>query len=493
MSDEFQALQSQGTWDLVPPSADQNVLGCKWTFRTKYLADGTISRYKARLVAKGFNQEHGLDYNETFSPVAKMPTVRILLVIALHHQWKIHQLDVSNAFLHGNLTHTVHMKQPPGFLDAQHPNHVCRLKKALYGLKQYPREWFATLSGHLITLGFKLSSSDTSLFIFHNHNIIMYFLVYVDDIILTGNSPTAIHNLIINLNNRFPMKDLGTISQFLGIQVVPTSYGLHLNQSRFAQTILSRAGMTNCKPVSTPFQPKSSTTLTNSNAFSNPSLYRQLAGSLQYLTLTRPDLSFAVNKVCQHMQNPTIAHFDALKRLLRYLQGTIYTGLPLFRDKPLLRSFADSDWAGDDTDRKSTSGFCNYLGSSLISWTVKKQTAVARSSTEAEYRALAAAATEVVWIRGLLRELNHDQITPTPLYCDNTSAIALANNPVFHARTKHIEVDCHYIRSYIKDKTLDVHHISTKDQIADLLTKALPAPRFKALSDKLVFSPEPTA
>ncbi|KAI0500704.1 hypothetical protein KFK09_018920 [Dendrobium nobile] len=321
----------------------------------------------------------------------------------------------------------------------------------------------------------------------------MYFLVYVDDIILTGNSPTAIHNLIINLNNRFPMKDLGTISHFLGIQVVPTSYGLHLNQSRFAQTILSRAGMTNCKPVSTPFQPKSSTTLTNSNAFSNPSLYRQLAGSLQYLTLTRPDLSFAVNKVCQHMQNPTIAHFDALKRLLRYLQGTIYTGLPLFRDKPLLRSFADSDWAGDDTDRKSTSGFCNYLGSSLISWTVKKQTAVARSSTEAEYRALAAAATEVVWIRGLLRELNHDQITPTPLYCDNTSAIALANNPVFHARTKHIEVYCHYIRSCIKDKTLGFHHISTKDQIADLLTKALPAPRFKDLSDKLVFSPEPTA
>ncbi|XP_020675457.1 uncharacterized protein LOC110094540 [Dendrobium catenatum] len=265
------------------------------------------------------------------------------------------------------------MKQPPGFLNAQHPNHVCRLKKALYGLKQSPQEWFATLSGHLLTLGFKLSSSDTSLFIYHNHNIIMYFLVYVDDIILTGNSPTAINNFINNLNTKFPMKDLiGTISQFLDIQVVHKPYRMHLNQSRFAQTILSRAGMTNCKPVSTPFKLKSSITHTNSNAFSNPSLYRQLADSLQYLTLTRPDLSFDVNKVCQHMQNSTIAHFDALKRILRNLQGTIHTGLPLFRDKPFLRSFADSDWAGDDTDRKSTSGFCNYLGSSLISWTVKK-------------------------------------------------------------------------------------------------------------------------
>ncbi|KAI0508127.1 hypothetical protein KFK09_014261 [Dendrobium nobile] len=429
MSAEFQAVQSQGTWDLVPPSPDQNVLGCKWTFRTKYLADGTIARHKARLVAKGFDQEHRLDYNETFSPVTKMPTIRILLVLALHHGWKIHQLDVSNAFLHGNLSHTVHMKQPPGFIDIIHPNYVCRLKKALYGLKQLPREWFATLSGHLLTLGFKLSTSDTSLFIYNKNKIMMYFLVYVDDIILTGNCQTAINTLIANLNSRFPVKDLGTISHFFGIQVVHTTYGLHLNQSRFAQTILSRAGMINCKPVSTPFQLKSATTTSSSNAFSNPTLYRHLAGSLQYLTTTRPDLSFAVNRICQHMQNPTIDHFEALKRLLRYLQGTIHTGLPLFRDKPTLRSYADTDWAGDEVDRKSTTGYCNFLGSSLISWAVKKQNAVARSSTEAEYRALATAAADIIWIRRLLQELNLQQIAATTLFCDNTSAIALANNP----------------------------------------------------------------
>ncbi|XP_020674070.1 uncharacterized protein LOC110093501 [Dendrobium catenatum] len=321
----------------------------------------------------------------------------------------------------------------------------------------------------------------------------MYFLVYVDDIILTGNSSTAINTLITNLNSRFPMNDLGTISQFLGIQVIHTTYGLHLNQSHFAQTILSRAGMTNCKPVSTPSHLKSTPSNSNSNAFANPTLYRQLAGSLQYLTITRPDLSFAVNRVCQHMKNPTIAHFEALKHLLRFLQGTIHTGFPLFRDTPTLRSYVDSDWAGDETEHKSTIGYCNFLGSSLISWAVKKQNAVARSSTEAEYQALATAAIETIWIRWLLQELNIPQLTVTKLFCETTSAIALANNPVLHARTKHIEVYCHYIRSCIRDNHLQVHHISTKDQLADLFTKALPAPRFHLLSDKLVSSSEATA
>ncbi|PKU83532.1 Retrovirus-related Pol polyprotein from transposon TNT 1-94 [Dendrobium catenatum] len=234
--------------------------------------------------------------------------------------------------------------------------------------------------------------------------------------------------------------------------------------------------MTNCKPVSTPSQLKISHTTSNSNAFSNPSLYCHFARSLQYLMLLRPNLSFAVNKVCQHMQNPTIVHFEALKLLLRFLQGTIHTGLPLFRDKPILRSYVDFDWAGDKVDRKSTTGFYNFLGSSLISWSVKKQIAVARSSTEAEYRALAVAATEIVWIGWLLQELNYPQTNATTLFCDNMSAIALANNPVFQARTKHIEVNCHYIRSCINDNNLQVHHISTKDQLADMLTKSLPAP-----------------
>ncbi|PKU85215.1 putative mitochondrial protein [Dendrobium catenatum] len=243
--------------------------------------------------------------------------------------------------------------------------------------------------------------------------------------------------------------------------------------------------MTNCNPVSTPSYLKSSIKgLTAS--YSNPTFYRQLAGCLQYLTLTRPDITYTVNKVCQHMQNPTILHFEALKCLLRYIQGTLHIGLPLFRDKSVLQSYSDSDWAGDTKDQKSITGYCNFLGSSLISWCTKKQNTVARSSTKAEYRALASAAAEITWIWRLLQELNCSHHESTPLFCDNTFAIALANNPVFHARTKHIEVDCHYIRTCIKDKTTQIHHIPTKDQLADLLTKPLPAPRFKFLAHKLV-------
>ncbi|PKU76821.1 Retrovirus-related Pol polyprotein from transposon TNT 1-94 [Dendrobium catenatum] len=485
MSQEFQALQSQGTWELVPPNASQNVLGSKWTFRTKFNSDGSIARYKARLVAKGYNQEYGIDYNETFSPVAKMPTVRILILIALHHNWTIHQLDVSNAFLHGTLSDTVYMHQPPGFQDSIHPNYVCRLKKALYGLKQSPREWYATLSNHLVAYGFQISSSDHSLLTYKNGDTRLYILIYVDDILLTGNSPTETTKLLSNLHNHFQMRNLGPLSQFLGLQTQPTSTGVILHQQAYAKKILDRAGMAQSKPASTPIPTKTTTSTTSTEPYDNPHLYRQIIGSLQYLTLTRPDIQFAVQQLCQHMHIPLNSHHAALKRLLRYIQGTTTTGIPLNRQSLLLQGYVDADWASNTQDRTSISGFCNFLGHSPVSWQVKKQSTIARSSTEAEYRALATAASEVLWLRRLLEEFHTTQDSPTTVYCDNTLAIALANNPVFHARTKHIEVDCHFIRDCIKKNHIAVHHICTTDQIADLFTKALPTQRFKHLSSKL--------
>ncbi|KAI0513422.1 hypothetical protein KFK09_009443 [Dendrobium nobile] len=343
MSEEFQALQSQATWELVPPSTNQNTLGCKWTFKTKRNSDGTVARYKARLVALGCNQEFGIDYQDTFSPVAKMPTVRILLVLALHHNWPLHQLDVSNAFLHGSLTDSVHMKQPPGFLDDTFPTHVCRLKEAIYGLKQAPRKWFETLTGFLHELDFTTSQSDTSLLIYPK----------------------------------------------------PTSAGLILHKSTYAEQILQRAGMLNCKPVSTPMTTNAAMAAT-SPAFDNPKLYRQIVGALQYLTLTRHDITHAVNQVCQFMHQPTVDNFEKLKRILRYLRGSIHYGIPISRDNLQLSTYTDSDWARDIQDRKSTIGYCNFLGSTLISWCAKKQTTTARSSTEAEYRAIATPTTETL-------------------------------------------------------------------------------------------------
>ncbi|XP_020700205.1 uncharacterized protein LOC110112350 [Dendrobium catenatum] len=395
MSQEFQALQSQGTWILVPPPNNQNVLGCKWTYKTKYHSDGTLARHKARLVALGYNQEFRIDYVETFSPVAKITTVRVLLVLALHHHWPIHQLDVSNAFLHGWLSETVYMKQPIGFIDSHYPTHVCKLNKALYGLKQAPRQWFEMLTGFLRQLEFTASHSDPSLLIHWKGDSKVYVLIYVDDIIVTGSNPSTINHLLGQLTHRFKMRTLGTINQFLGITVLPTPTGLLLQQTRYAEEILARAGMINSKPVSTPSIIK---TVVESSLeqFENPKLYRQIVGALQYLTVTRPDLSYAVNRACQQMHQPTVSDFEALKRILRYLQGTTQLGLPFNGDSLVLQSYVDSDRAGDQKDRKSTTGYCNFLGTSLVSWSVKKQTTIARSSTEAEYRAIALVTTEII-------------------------------------------------------------------------------------------------
>ncbi|XP_020681678.1 uncharacterized protein LOC110099015 [Dendrobium catenatum] len=317
----------------------------------------------------------------------------------------------------------------------------------------------------------------------------MYILIYVDDILLTGNSTTEINRLLANLHDRFHMRNLGPLSQFLGIQAIKNKDGLILHQQHYAQNIIHRAGMTSSKPVSNPISSKIALKDKSYDPFPDPHLYRHLIGSLQYLTLTRPDIQFAVHQLCQHMHNPLNIHHEALKRLIRYIQGTANTGIPLHKDKLLLRGYVDADWASNNQDRKSIYGYCNFLGTSLISWQVKKQNTVARSSTEAEYRALATEAAEIIWLRSLLEDLHVPQLAPTTVYCDNTSAIALANNPVFHARTKHIEVDCHFIRDCIRSNHIAVHHICTTDQLADVFTKPLTTTRFKELTSKLITVP----
>ncbi|PKU80351.1 Retrovirus-related Pol polyprotein from transposon TNT 1-94 [Dendrobium catenatum] len=485
MSLEFEALQQQGTWVLVPSSPGLNVLGNKWIFRTKYNSDGSLAQYKARLVAKGFHQEFGIDYFDTFSPVAKFPTIRILFTVAISRNWPILQLDVSIAFLHGHLEETVYMKQPQGFVDSNYPDHVCLLKKAIYGLKQAPRQWFATFTSFLTDFNFRISTADPSLLLFSKAATQLYILVYVDDILLTGNDPSVLHSLLEVLHSRFHMRNLGNVSNFLGIQVIPISSGLHLSQTQYAENLLIKAGMKDCKPVQTPLPTKLPQLTDSADLFAQPELYRQLVGSLQYLTITRPDMSFAVNFLCQHMHKPHVFHFQLLKRVLRYLRGTLQLGLPILSSSLELQAYSDSDWASDTTTRRSVTGYCAYLGTNLVSWCVKKQTTVARSSTEAEYRALAAAASDVIWLRRLLTEFQVETSSPTTLFCDNVSAIALANNPVFHARTKHIEVDFHYIRDCIKLKHIVVHHVASVDQTADIFTKALPAARFQSLCTKL--------
>ncbi|MFS7923079.1 putative RNA-directed DNA polymerase [Helianthus anomalus] len=507
MAKELSALHKNGTWSLVPPVHNANVVNCKWVYRLKTDPNGNITRYKARLVAKGFNQQPGVDYHETFSPVVKSVTIRTVLSLAITSKWNLRQLDVQNAFLHGDLEETVYMKQPPGFVDKEKPDHVCLLHKSLYGLKQAPRAWFTRLSNALFDLGFYGSKTDPSLFILNHNGTLIYVLVYVDDIIITGNNDQAVTSIIHQLSSMFALKDLGPLHYFLGIEVLQNGSNVILSQRKHVLNVLHRAGLSDCKPAVSPMSTSQILLPDDSPLLSDPTVYRQTVGSLQYATLTRPDIAFSVNKVCQFMHAPTENHWSAVKRILRYLKGTLDLGL-LFRQSSgtnlhafsdshwhdtlvsPVQAYFDSDWAGCPVDRRSTGGYAIYLGSNLVSWSARKQKTVSRSSTESEYKAIADTVAELIWLKSLLQELGLGVPKPT-LWCDNLGATYLSANPVFHARTKHIEVDFHFVREQVAQGNLNVQFVSTDDQIADVFTKPLSSQRFQFLRSKLQVVPRP--
>ncbi|GJW82450.1 ribonuclease H-like domain-containing protein [Tanacetum coccineum] len=385
MLDEYNALISNGTWALVPRSANVNVVRSMWLFKHKFKADGSLSRYKARLVANGRSQQQGIDCDETFSPVVKPATIRTVLSLAVSRDWPIHQLDVKNAFLHGHLSETVYMHQPPGFVDPNKPNYVCHLQRSLYGLKQAPRAWFQRFASYATRVGFQHSKTDSSLFVFHRGSDIAYLLLYVDDIILTASSSAFLQRIITSLHKE----------------------------------ILERAHMQNCNPCRTPVDTESKLG-SDGDPVSDPTLYRSLAGALQYLTFTRPDLSYAVQQVCLYMHDPRDPHFTALKRILRYVRGTLDYGLQLHVSSTTqLTAYTDADWAGCPVTRRSTSGYCVFLGDNLLSWSAKRQVTLSRSSAEAEYRGVANVVAETAWIRNLLCELHTPLFTATLVYYDN--------------------------------------------------------------------------
>ena len=369
------------------------------------------------------------------------------------------------------------MKLPPGYEDKTKPHYLCKLDKALYGLKQAPRAWYSRLCKKLQSLSFVPSKADTSLFFYKKGNYVIFMLVYVDDIIVASSSQEAVDALLRDLEKEFAIKDLGKLHYFLGIQVQRKKDELLMTQERYASEILQRVNMQLCKPVKTPLCTTEKLSITSGTRLGveDSTRYRSIVGALQYLTLTRPDLSFAVNKVCQFLHSPTIVHWEAVKRILRYVQGTISLGIKITKSNSMLVSaFSDADWAGCPDDRRSTGGFAVFLGGNLISWCARKQATVSRSSTEAEYKSLANATAEVMWVRKLLDELGIPHPRAACLWCDNIGATYLSANPVFHARTKHIEIDYHFVREQVAAKLLDIRFISTTDQLADGFTKALP-------------------
>uniref|UniRef100_A0A2N9HRI1 Reverse transcriptase Ty1/copia-type domain-containing protein n=1 Tax=Fagus sylvatica TaxID=28930 RepID=A0A2N9HRI1_FAGSY len=410
MEEEMHALELNHTWDLIPKPAGTSIVGCRWVFTVKQNPDGTVDRLKARLVAKGFTQTYGLDYTETFSPVAKLNF---------------------------------------------YPGSVCHLKKSIYGLKQSPRAWFDKFSKAVVSHGMTRSQADHSVFFKKTRTGIVILVVYVDDIVITGSDKEGIQILINHLSSSFLTKDLGKLRYFLGIEVARSKAGISLSQRKYTLDILQDTGYLGSKPVATPMEPNLKLMPDEGDFVDDPDTYRRLVGKLIYLTITRPDISYAVSIVSQFMTNPRVPHMNAVIRILKYLKNAPGRGL-FYRSSGHLRieGYTDADWAGSPSDRKSTTGYCTFIGGNLVTWRSKKQSVVARSSAEAEYRAMAHTTCELTWLRTVLQEFGLLTQGPTPLYCDNQAAIHIASNPVFHERTKHIEVDCHFVRSKVESKDI---------------------------------------
>ena len=486
VEEEIRALESNGTWTLTKLPQGKSPVGCKWIFTVKYQADGRVERLKARLVAKGFTQSYGIDYQETFAPVAKLNTVRVLLSLAVNQEWPLHQLDVKNAFLNGELEEEVYMQIPPGLEDGLNNNMVCKLKKALYGLKQSPRAWFDRFAKAVSKSGYHQCQADHTLFVkFSVTGKIAILIVYVDDIILTGDDSEEILKLKKMLATEFEIKDLGNLRYFLGMEVARSKEGIVISQRKYILDLLKETGMLGCKPAVTPME---SIRIPNRGEEIVPvdkGRYQRLVGKLIYLSHTRPDIAYSVSVVSQHMNNPSEDHLEAANRILRYLKMTPGHGL-IFKKSTnrKVEIYTDASWAGELTDRRSVTGYCSYVWGNLVTWRSKKQAVVSRSSAESEYRALALGICEGMWIQRLLRELKVEG-GAVKMLSDSQAAISIAKNPVHHDRTKHIEIDRHFISEKVNNGIVELNYVPSRLQIADILTKALPRDNFEELKSKL--------
>lgn len=482
---EIVALEENGTWTVEHLPPGKHVIGCKWVFKIKFNADVTVERFKARLVALGNKQVEGLDYFETFAPVIKMTTVRLFLKLACGRGWDLHQMDVHNAFLHGDLDEEVYMRLPPGF-HAPEKGMVCRLRKSLYGLKQSPRCWFSKFAKALFDYGFEQCGADHYLFSLITEKKELHILIYVDDLVLTWNSHEVVQEFKDYLSSCFHMKYLGKLKYFLGIEVARSQEGMLLSQRKYALDILADVGFLGGRPVDFPIEQNHHLAKSKAPVMVNPQKYRRLVGRLIYLSATRPDLAYAVHTLSQFMQRPTQDHWDATLRVVRYLKGSPGQGILLKSDCQFqLTAWCDSDWGGCPITRRSLTGWLVQLGDSLISWKSKKQDVVSRSSAEAEYWAMVEALCEPKWIKNVLCTMGVQHMGPMNLFCDSISALHIAANQVFHERTKHVELDCHFIRDDILQGVVQTMHVSTLNQLADIFTKALGGKMFQSFLYKL--------
>jgi hypothetical protein len=480
---ELAQLDRMGTWELAELPKDRKAIGNRWVFDKKRNKKGEVIRFKARLVAQGFSQRPGLDYGQTFAPVVRLDSLRILLALAAKKDWETRQMDVIGAYLWSETKEEVYMVQPCGFDDGT--GRVCRIRKSLYGMKQAGRNWNQKFHHKMTKLGFNRLKTDYSAYIRWAGDAFVIIIAWVDDLVSISNSVAEADRADKDLAAEFDIKFLGEPSVLLGIQVTRDrdERKLSLCQSNYIQTMLKRFGMENANPVATPLDPNVQLFTEDDVEGSDDRIqdgFAQITGSLLYAAqCTRPDISYAVQTVSQFTQNPKAKHWTAIKRILRYLKGTINHSL-VYQDDPedgknqeTLQTFTDSDWASN-AHRKSISGYVVMLSGGAVAWSSKKQTTVALSTAEAEYIAATHAAKQILWQTQFLQELGIEQPVTAKMFSDNQATISISKNPEFHARTKHIDINLHFLRDLVEEERVALEHVASEANLADIFTKTLP-------------------
>jgi hypothetical protein len=477
MQKEYSSLIKNKVFELVPRPNDRAIVTCKWAFKVKRKVDGSIERYKARLCARGFTQVLGIDYEETFAPVVKFCTVRCFLTIAFQRKLQVYHLDIETAFLNATLEEEIYMEQPPGF--TQQGGYVCLLKKCLYGLKQSGRMWHQEFKRTLLEYGFIQAKSDECLF---TASVDMFLCLYVDDILIALENDAKLKIFLDHLLKKYVVKNNGLLNWYLGIEILTEPCESVLSQRVYVEKLLDRFKMSDSKPAKTPMDANDTRSSDASKEIKMNELlpptepYRELIGCLMYsMVATRPDIAYAVGYLSRQVSNPTGRHWTQAKRVLRYLKHTKDLGLRVTRCNPedfKLCAYVDADWGRDPTTGKSTTGCVLYLGNVPILWTSRLQRCVALSSTESEYVALSECVKDVLWVSRLLVDFGIPCIK-VPIYEDNAGCIKLAKNPVFHKRTKHINIRYHFVRDQVADGTVELVWLPTADMVADALTKPL--------------------
>jgi hypothetical protein len=433
MEEELNQIEKNETWELVPRPKDKNVIGTKWVFRNKLNEYGQVIRNKARLVCKGYAQVEGIDFEETFSPVARLEAIIMFLAFVCFKNFKVYQMDVKSSFLNGNLEEEVYIEQPEGFLLSENKDHVCRLKKSLYGIKQAPRAWYSRLDKYLQQQGFKRGIVDNNIYIKTVGENQLIVVVYVDDIIFGGSMNKMCQEFAIEMQKEFEMSMLGELSFFLGLQISQFDKGIFISQTKYIKEMLKKFRMEDCAPVNTPMVTGCKLSKDDESLEENQTLYRSMIGNLLYVMTSRPDIMQAVGLVAWFQAAPKETHVQAVKIIFKYLKGTLDFGLWYSRGEYFtLTTYTDVDWAGSVDDRKSTSGGAFFLGNNLVSWLSKKQSSVSLSTTEAEYIATTSCCTQVLWMKQTLKDIKVEYDHPISIICDNTSAINISKNHVMH-------------------------------------------------------------